>query len=440
MSLWKMADPLMRHQGEKVLAHLLEKGYQAYFVGGCVRDEIMGRPVHDVDIATSAKPEDVMALFERTIPTGIQHGTVTVLSGDHAFEVTTFRKEGDYEDHRHPTSVEFVEGLTEDLQRRDFTMNAIAGDGAGRLTDPFGGREDIEAGLIRCVGNASERFNEDALRMMRAVRFASVFAFRPVKSLWSAMRAGRAKIAFIAMERIRTELEKIIMGPNPVRGLALLQRSGLLEFVKATVPEAALLPLAECDERLVLIRAMEQFSPDRPEMRWSLLLQALEVSGEGVAGLMKEWTFSNTAAQSAAELVRFDESWRLMRSATRETSIQRRNWIKLQLDFGKTVAAGWLFRQEILLRIDGSSPTARDRLAAFEQEEAKWHREAVVHTLQELAVTGGDVMQHTGKRGGPWLGELMNRLVLGVAVGEWKNDRETLLEQAKVVVNEDGAS
>lgn len=440
MSLWKMADPLMRHQGEKVLARLLENGYQAYFVGGCVRDEIMGRPVHDMDIATSAKPEDVIRLFDRTIPTGIQHGTVTVLSGDHAFEVTTFRKEAEYEDHRHPSSVEFVERLTEDLQRRDFTMNAIAGDGEGRLTDPFGGREDIEAGLIRCVGEAAERFDEDALRMMRAVRFASVFAFRPVKSLWSAMRAGRSKIAFIAMERIRTELEKIVLGPHPVRGLAMLQRSGLLEYVKAPVPDAALVPFAGAGERRSWIAALERCSPDRPELRWSLLLQALEVSGEASAGLMKEWTFSNAVAQMTAALVRFDELWITVKMSGMEERLKRQKWIELQLSFGKVVAATWLARQETLLRDGGSDPTATERLKLLMQEEANWHEEAVIHTLQELAVTGGDVMQHLGKRGGPWLGELMNRLLLRVAAGDWANERETLLEHAKVVVNEDGTS
>lgn len=440
MSLWKMADPLMRHQGEKVLARLLENGYQAYFVGGCVRDEIMGRPVHDMDIATSAKPEDVIRLFDRTIPTGLQHGTVTVVSGDHAFEVTTFRKEAEYEDHRHPSSVEFVERLTEDLQRRDFTMNAIAGDGEGRLTDPFGGREDIEAGLIRCVGDASERFDEDALRMMRAVRFASVFAFRPVKSLWSAMRGGRSKIAFIAMERIRTELEKIVLGPYPVRGLAMLQRSGLLEHVKAPVPQEALAPFAKTEERSLWIAALERCSPDRPEIRWSLLLQALNVPGDESASLMKEWTFSNAAAQMAAALVRFDEFWGTVKLSGMEERLKRQNWIELQLAFGKAVAANWLLRQETLLRTRHSEPAAHEILSLLEQEEGKCHEEVVIHTLQELSVTGGDVIQHLGKRGGPWLGELMNRLLLGVAAGDLANERETLLEHAKVVVNDNGTS
>ncbi|MCY7562390.1 CCA tRNA nucleotidyltransferase, partial [Paenibacillus macerans] len=238
MNRWTQVDPLMVNQGEMVLHTLLERGFQAFFVGGCVRDELMGRPVHDMDIATSAKPEDVVAVFERTVPTGIEHGTVTVLMDDYAFEVTTFRKESQYEDHRRPASVEFVDAVNEDLLRRDFTMNAIARDIDGALIDPYGGQSDIKRGLIRCVGAAEERFEEDALRMLRAVRFASVFGFRPAKSLWKALLLGKDKLSYIAMERVRTELEKVVLGPRPLRGLALLERSGLLRHVKAALPEA----------------------------------------------------------------------------------------------------------------------------------------------------------------------------------------------------------
>ncbi|MEF2964320.1 CCA tRNA nucleotidyltransferase [Paenibacillus sp. M1] len=444
MNSWKMVDPLMRRQGENVLKRLRETGFQAYFVGGCVRDELMGRPVHDMDIATSAKPEEVIALFDRTVPTGIQHGTVTVLMNGQAFEVTTFRKEAEYEDHRHPSSVEFVEELTSDLRRRDFTMNAMACDESGRITDVFGGRRDIEAGVIRCVGDAAERFDEDALRMMRAVRFASVFAFRPAKSLWAALRGGRAKIAYIAMERIRAELEKIVLGPYPLRGLALLQRSGLLESVKAPVPQAALTALRD-EGRLTLLNALESFPPDAAEIRWSLLLQALGVPGEEAAGLMKKWTFSNAAAQGAADLLRFDEHWNAAREGSDgDLTLLRRHWIELELRFGKKIAASWLDRRETLLRSETGPEAAigrsvAEKLDRLRREEGRWHRETVVHTLGELAVTGGDILQYIGRKGGPWLGELMKELLFEVASGQLDNQRERLLEFAKVVVNEDGA-
>lgn len=440
MSPWKMVDPLMRHQGERVLRRLLEGGHEAYFVGGCVRDEFMGRPVHDMDIATSAEPEVVIRLFERTVPTGLQHGTVTVLMENHAFEVTTFRKEAEYEDHRRPSSVEFVKALDEDLRRRDFTMNAIACDVEGRLTDPYGGRKDIDAQLIRCVGNALERFDEDALRMMRAIRFASVFGFRPVKSLWAAMLKSKSKMSYIAMERIRTELEKMMLGPDPLRGLALLQRSGLLEYVKAPVPDAAWKPYEEAPSTPPWLGALQACPPEAEDMRWSLLLQGLHVTGDESAKLMKQWTFSNAVSLSTANLIRFDEQWSCRQSNTHDSTQLRRSWIELQLRYGPHVAAGWIRRQEALISAADSGETARSRLNRLQQEEARWHKETVVHSLRDLAINGGDVIRFTGNKGGPWLGDLMDRLLLQVALGEVKNERETLLEQAKVVVNEHGAS
>lgn len=226
----------MAASGEQVLRILETAGFRAYFVGGCVRDELMGRPVHDMDIATSAGPDQVMELFERTAPTGLAHGTVTVLMEGQSFEVTTFRKETGYKDHRRPSEVQFVDGIEEDLQRRDFTMNAIAMDLDGRLVDPYGGRRDIEHGWIRCVGKAEERFEEDALRMLRAIRFASVFGFKPLKSVWRALLAAKGSMAYIAAERIRSELERIVLGPLPQRGLALLARSGLLASAAAPLP------------------------------------------------------------------------------------------------------------------------------------------------------------------------------------------------------------
>src|SRR5690554_1332340 len=148
-------------EARQTMRVLLEAGFEAYLVGGFVRDYVLGLPVHDIDIATSAAPADVVRLFERAVPTGIQHGTVTVVRGKHSFEVTTFRKEGKYEDHRRPTDVLFVDSLEEDLSRRDFTMNAMAMNIDGDIIDPYGGKADLQAGLLRCVGQAEERFKED---------------------------------------------------------------------------------------------------------------------------------------------------------------------------------------------------------------------------------------------------------------------------------------
>lgn len=442
MSFWRMVPPLMQRQGEYVLKRLQEHGHQAYFVGGCVRDEIMGRPVHDMDIATSARPEQVIDMFEHTVPTGLQHGTVTVVAEREKFEVTTFRKEADYEDHRHPTRVEFVDGLLEDLRRRDFTMNAIAGDAGGNLIDPFDGKRDIEAGILRCVGNADERFDEDALRMMRAIRFASVFGFRPVKSLWKALKFSRSKISFIAIERIRVELEKMLLGPDPLRGLALLQRSGLLPYIKAPVPSAALSPLAG-EAALTAMKTLAAVPPEEsPELRYALLLQGIGVGGDEAADLMKRWTFPNAIAQRTADLIRFDELWKSRRAEAGGSGPLRKQWVELQLRFGKQMAALWLNRERTRLAVEFADEpdNLRAELELMKHSEARWHEEITVHTLKELAVRGEDVIRSMGRKGGPWLGMLMGRLLFLVASGELANEREILLEQAKVVVNEDGTS
>jgi tRNA nucleotidyltransferase (CCA-adding enzyme) len=452
---WSQVDPLMLAQGERVLRILRDGGHQAFFVGGCVRDELMGRPVHDMDIATSAKPDEVVRLFERTIPTGIQHGTVTVMMEDHAFEVTTFRKESDYADYRRPTSVEFVDAVTEDLRRRDFTMNAIARGLEGELIDPFGGQMDIERRLIRCVGDAEERFTEDALRMMRAVRFASTFGFRPVLSLWKALLAGRDKLGYIATERVRMELEKIVLGPDPLRGLALLERSGLLRYAKAAqapaeaASGAAATPgaVAALARRLLhrepprraLLAALPLLAPAPPALRWSLLLQALGAPGEAASPLLKSWTLPNRTAQEAAGIVRFDEAWEAILAEAPGEREQRRGWIGLQVAFGRETAAWWLHRQQAVVQAAIGDDAKRQADQAILARAAAWHREVQVHTLKELAISGGDVLQAAGRKGGPWLSERLKQLLIAVAAGELPNDRATLLKHVETVVEDDGS-
>lgn len=200
------------------IIHTLEKaGYEAYAVGGCVRDRILGREPQDWDITTSAKPEQIKRLFPKTIDTGIQHGTVTVLRNRMGYEVTTYRIDGEYEDNRHPSSVEFTDNLALDLERRDFTMNAMAyNDGRG-LVDEFQGLEDLEAGVIRCVGNPGDRFDEDALRMLRAVRFSGQLCFSVEENTRRAAEERVAHLKQISAERIRVELTKLLVARDAGR-------------------------------------------------------------------------------------------------------------------------------------------------------------------------------------------------------------------------------
>lgn len=232
---------------------LRQAGYAAHPVGGCVRDLLLGRTPGDYDLCTSARPEQVMALFERTIPTGIQHGTVTVLTGDGPVEVTTFRREGGYADGRHPDGVAFDVGLTEDLARRDFTINAMALGPEGAVVDPFDGRDDLNAGIVRCVGEPDRRFAEDALRMLRAVRFAAQLGFAIAPETEEAIRRNAGRMARVSGERIKAELEKILLSPHPERAGELL-RWGLL---------AHLWPVCSCPD-LSCLREL----PPQPIPRW----------------------------------------------------------------------------------------------------------------------------------------------------------------------------
>lgn len=202
----------------EILEKLETVGFRAFYVGGCVRDTVMGRSISDVDVASDALPEQIMSVFDgyKVIPTGLKHGTVTVVSRGIPFEITTFRIDGDYSDSRHPDSVIFSRNITDDLSRRDFTVNAMAMDKKGNIIDPFGGAEDIKNKIIRCVGDPVRRFSEDALRIMRAVRFASQLGFEIEEATGAAALSMKDSLGNISCERIHAELDKLICGKNAV--------------------------------------------------------------------------------------------------------------------------------------------------------------------------------------------------------------------------------
>ena len=231
-----------------VLQEILKADREAYPVGGCVRDLYRGETPHDYDITTSALPEELLKIFEgwRIIPTGLQHGTVTVLTEDGPVEVTTYRQDGDYSDHRHPDGVTFTRSLREDLARRDFTVNAMAMSLEGEVIDPFGGREDLAAGLIRCVGEAERRFEEDALRILRALRFAARFGFAVEEATARAMHEKKELLQEIAAERIFSELQGLLEGAHCAE---LLKEHGAV--LKAVLPALTL-----SDENLSLLNKL----------------------------------------------------------------------------------------------------------------------------------------------------------------------------------------
>ncbi|MCF0147090.1 MAG: CCA tRNA nucleotidyltransferase [Clostridium sp.] len=208
-----------------------KNNYEAYMVGGCVRDSILGITPKDYDLTTSAKPETTISLFNRTIPTGLKHGTVTILINNNPYEVTTFRTDGSYLDNRRPSSVNFVTDIKEDLSRRDFTINALAYNEIAGLIDYFNGINDMKNKLIRCVGDADKRFKEDALRMLRAIRFSCQLSFDIEINTLNAIKKNYLLISNISKERIRDEICKILVSPNASKGLKLLQETNLLEVI-----------------------------------------------------------------------------------------------------------------------------------------------------------------------------------------------------------------
>ena len=212
-----------------IIERIEKNGFEAFAVGGCIRDSLLGRVPNDWDITTSAKPEDIMNIFENTVETGIEHGTVTVVIYKEPYEVTTYRIDGDYTDGRHPDSVEFTENIEEDLSRRDFTINAMAYNNSTGLVDVFGGREDLENRVIRCVGNPKKRFEEDALRMMRGIRFSAQLGFSIEKDTFKAIEEMADSISAVSIERINVEFTKTLM--SDAKKIMIYHETGILKNV-----------------------------------------------------------------------------------------------------------------------------------------------------------------------------------------------------------------
>ncbi|QOS82266.1 CCA tRNA nucleotidyltransferase [Paenibacillus sp. JNUCC31] len=422
----------MARQSEQVLRTLNEKGYEAYWVGGCVRDELMKRSVDDMDITTSASPEQVMELFADCIPTGLQHGTVTVRSGGCYFEVTTFRTESEYKDNRRPTAVHFVQDIKEDLQRRDFTMNALAMDRNGNIVDPFGGQTDIQDERVRCVGSANERFGEDALRMLRCVRFASVFDFKIAHNTWKGLVRQKDLLQHIAMERVRTEMVKMMAGAHPLRGLELLRRSQALEYVKAPVHV----------ERFnqILLSNMEQLKGENVLLRWSILLIAGYFTRDEADALLRKWTFSNDDRSRMTGVLEVEQQVKSLVQEQKDEETLRAEWIVTVLSCGRQATEDWLMIQRLLpsgWREQGG--LLEGQIDAIQFNGAAWSQSMKVHEMKDLHITGENILQLLGRKGGPWLGQLMKYLLKETAIGKIKNQHEVLTNEVKRVSADDKA-
>lgn len=399
----------------KVIARLMDAGFLAYAVGGCVRDALLGRRANDWDICTSALPGETLALFgeENCIPTGLKHGTVTVKMDGGLYEVTTFRTEGAYSDGRHPDSVAFVADVRDDLARRDFTINAMAYNEQDGLIDPFGGREDLlNRRIVRAVGTARERFAEDALRIMRLLRFASRFGFDIEDETYTAAIELRARLACVSGERIREELMKLLETQKPAAYLPV-------GIVCELMPQLREVPLQESEAALAAIDAL----PPDAELRLAALLVPV-CSAENVA-----------AAQESMKKLRCSNrtQGRVLRAITGAIDDYSGEEPRLRARMRRRLGEWGMepFEDaELLAKAIRSEEDAR-AVSAVVQMAREAKAKGLCCSVRELAVGGGDVMRALGGGAGPQIGEMLERLLGAVLADELPNEREALLLAAR---------
>lgn len=424
----------------EILNTLEQAGHQAVLVGGCVRDALLGRTPHDYDGTTSAPPEKILAACSskfRCIPTGLAHGTITVVNGGLPVEVTTFRRDGTYSDHRHPDRVAYTARLEEDLARRDFTVNAMAWGRSG-LIDPFGGQEDLAAGIIRCVGEPDRRFQEDALRVLRGLRLAAQLDFRLEADTAAALRRNAPLLSYVAWERIQAEFLRLLCCPGAERILL-----GFPETICQVIPE--LTPAVGFDQKnphhcydvyTHSVKALGQVRPD-PALRLAALLHdagkpaCFSLDKQGVGHFYGHEGESARLAEAAVRRLRLDK-----RTQERVVTLAARHG--LQIEASPKVVRRWLRRlgPELffdlleLERADGRACAPRpapepDRRAQAEAMAREILAQNPCLTLKELAVNGRDAL--AAGLSGPAVGRALNRLLDQVAAGDLPNDRAVLL-------------
>lgn len=391
-----------------LLTRLHAAGHAAYAVGGCVRDSLLGQTPHDWDLCTSATPEQVLELFGEAhcIPTGLQHGTVTVKHGGELYEITTFRTEGAYSDGRHPDHVAFVPDVKEDLARRDFTINAMAYNAEEGLIDPFGGQNDLAAGIVRAVGEPQRRFEEDALRILRLYRFAARFGFAIDPATGQAARALCRHLDCVSEERIAEELSRLLAAPAPGAYLEA-------EVLAVIFPE---LDAAELPESRRILDALEPGMEHVP-VRLAALLCPLGEAGARAA--LKRLKCSNALTGTVATLVR--EAAAGMPGAAL-TLTARRFLSRYDLATITNLTALCSARH----------PEQAEAFAALQQEAARLVETNACCRINQLAVNGRDLMD-AGIRPGPGLRRVLDALLEQVLTGQLPNEKAALLAAAAQV-------
>ncbi len=395
MKLEKLPEEFV--QAKPVLEKIIEHGFEAYFVGGSVRDILLGREIHDVDIATSAYPEEIKDIFLFIFDVGIEHGTVLVLAGkseaEH-YEITTFRTESKYTDYRRPDHVDFVRDLREDLKRRDFTVNAFACDVNGQIIDLFAGLTDLKERRLTAVGSALERFNEDALRIMRAMRFAATLDFQIENKTFLAMCESAHLLEKISVERIFIEFDKLLLGQDWRNGLTLLLKSGAYKYLP-DLQDSAL--------KKVLTDLSVDFHFQNSEQAWAALLTRF--SNVDVKTFLRKWKVSNEFAKFVADLVSAYEldSWDLM-------SLYHFGLEKVLLVDELKVAYG--------LKID-------------REQAVTINNQLQIHDKSEIVIAGKDLMEEFSLEPGPELGKILKIIEEKIVKNELKNEQAAIFAEVK---------
>ena len=439
-------DIKIPNDAESIINRLNDNGYEAYIVGGCVRDSILGRAPNDWDVCTSATPDKMIEIFadHEVIPTGLQHGTVTIVINHIPYECTTFRIDGNYSDNRRPDKVEFTTDIVQDLSRRDFTVNAIAYNPKTGLVDPFGGAEDIKARVIRCVGNADDRFDEDALRVMRALRFASVYGFVISEDTSNAIHRKAENLNNIAAERINTELCKLLCGQGVLD--ILLNYS---DVISAIIPEIKPCVGFNQNNRYHqytiydhIAHAVSNYKGSDVIIKIALLLHDIgkptcytedenggHFYGHGVPSrdiaerIVERLKFDNRTKKDVVELV-------LYHDAVIEPTIKVvKRWLN-------KVGEEQLFRlldirmADILAHAEGTQQSRIDRCVAVRKIAEDILASEQCFKLKDLAVNGNDLMD-IGIPQGREVGNTLNRLLDMVINGEAQNKKDELLSLAQ---------
>ena len=392
---------------ENIIKELENAGYEAYIVGGCVRDSIMGINPKDWDITTSALPQDIKRVFKRTIDTGIKHGTVSVLVNKSTYEITTYRIDGEYGDGRHPNSVEFSTSLEEDLKRRDFTINAMAYSHKDGLIDLFGGIRDIKAKRISCVGKAFERFDEDALRMLRAVRFAAVLGFSIEENTFAAIGTLADKLKLVSKERVFIELDKTVCSKNAYY-IKEVYNSGLYKYISQNfnaVKENSYLDM-------LYIKGIES----KRHIAWTVFMKDIDASLAKT--ILKELKVDRDTFTKVFVLT----SYVKVKLPDNEISIR-----KLLSKIGFERFRDLIYIKRLLLeRLEES----KEVLKAIEEKLDYIQMQGQAISIAMLDIKGDDLMK-LGIKKGPVIGKILDDLLLSVLERPELNSKEVLLNMVK---------